>query len=174
MILEDVDRYLGMAQELLDYSKGAISLNLKVIQIGTWLDRLTDHMTEDLAEAKISFSTKIDFARDVIMDEARLRRVVLNVVANPVKAMPQGGNLMIATGESDGSLWLTVSDTGPGIPLATAQGCSSHSLLPSGIPRRGWAWPSPRKWLMGMAAKSASTPAHPVRLTDRDKGRFSR
>jgi len=121
MILEDVDRYLGMAQELLDYSKGAINLNLKVVQIGTWLDRLTDHMAEDLAEADITFSTNIDFARDVIMDEARLRRVVLNLVANAVKAMPQGGNLTISTGEVAGEngdgWWLTVADTGPGIPL---------------------------------------------------------
>lgn len=121
MILEDVDRYLGMAQELLDYSKGAISLNLKVVQIGTWLDRLTDHMAEDLAEANITFSTDVNFARDVIMDEARLRRVVLNLVANAVKAMPQGGELTMATeeagGENGGRWQLTVADTGPGIPL---------------------------------------------------------
>jgi signal transduction histidine kinase len=121
MILEDVDRYLGMAQELLDYSKGAISLNLKVVQIGAWLDRLTDHMPDDLAEASIKFSTNVNFARDVIMDEARVRRVVLNLVANAVKAMPQGGELTIATeeasGETGGHWQLTVADTGPGIPL---------------------------------------------------------
>jgi len=116
MILEDVDRYLGMAQELMDYSKGEISLNLRVVQIGTWLDRLTDHMAEDLAEANIGFYMNVNFARDVIMDEARLRRAVLNLVANGVKSMPQGGELTIATEESDSGWRLSVADTGPGIP----------------------------------------------------------
>ena len=116
MILEDVDRYLGMAQELMDYSKGDISLNLRVVQIGTWLKRLIDHMEDDLAEANIGFSTNIDFARDVIMDEARVRRAVLNLVANAVKTMPQGGELTISTEEADGRWRLSVADTGPGIP----------------------------------------------------------
>jgi signal transduction histidine kinase len=115
-----VDRYLGMAQELLDYSKGAISLNLNVVQIGACLDRLTDHMADYLAEANIRFSMNLNFARDVIMDEARVRRVVLNLVANAVKAMPQGGELTIATeeagGETGGRWQLTVADTGPGVP----------------------------------------------------------
>jgi K+-sensing histidine kinase KdpD len=35
MIFEDVDRYLSLAQELLDYSKGDIKLNFKVVQLGT-------------------------------------------------------------------------------------------------------------------------------------------
>ena len=116
MILEDVDRYLGMAQELMDYSKGDFSLNLRVVQIGTWLKRLIDHMEDDLAEANIGFSTNIDFARDVIMDEARVRRAVLNLVANAVKTMPQGGELTISTEEADGRWRLSVADTGPGIP----------------------------------------------------------
>ena len=117
MILEDVDLYLGMAQELLDYSKGAISLNLKVVNLGAWLDRLTGHMTENLSEADIRLSLELDFARDVIMDEARVRRAVLNLMGNAVNAMPQGGELTIATGETGGRWRLSVADTGPGIPL---------------------------------------------------------
>ena len=116
MILEDVDLYLGMAQELLDYSQGAIKLNLKVVHLGTWLDRLMDHMTDTLAESNIRFSKELNFDRDVIMDEARMRRAVLNLVSNAVNAMPQGGELTIATEEAEGRWRLSVTDTGPGIP----------------------------------------------------------
>jgi len=115
MILEDVDRYLGMAQELLDNSKGTISLNFKIVQLGTWLDRLTQHMSDDLDEANIQFSQILHFDRDVIMDEARVRRAVLNLVANAVNAMPEGGELTIATDETDGRWRLSDSDTGSGI-----------------------------------------------------------
>ncbi len=116
MILEDVDLYLGMAQELLDYSQGAIKLNLKVVNLGTWLDRLMDHMTGNLAEADIRFSKELNFDRDVIMDEARMRRAVLNLVSNAVNSMSQGGELTIATEETQGRWRLSVADTGPGIP----------------------------------------------------------
>jgi len=117
MILEEVDLYLGMTQELLDYSKGAISLNFKIVQLGTWLDRLTDHIKEDLGEANIRFSKKLNFVRDVIMDEARIRRAVLNLMTNAVNAMPEGGELTIATDVTEDRWRLSVADTGPGIPL---------------------------------------------------------
>ena len=117
MILEDVDRYLGLAQELLDYSKGDIKLNFKVVQLGAWLDRLTGRMADDLAEANIEFTKELNFDRDVLMDEARVRRAVLNLIANAVNAMPQGGELTIAADEAGGRWRLSVADTGPGIPL---------------------------------------------------------
>ena len=117
MILDDVDLYLGMAQELLDYSQGAIKLNLKVVHLGTWLDRLMDHMTDTLAEANIHFSKELNFDRDVIMDEARVRRAVLNLVSNAVRAMPQGGELTIATEEAEGRWRLSVTDNGRGVAV---------------------------------------------------------
>lgn len=116
MILEDVDHYLGMAQELLDYTRGNIRLNLKIVQLGTWLDRLTGSMEEDLARAEITFIKNANFDRDVIMDEARVRRAVLNLVAKAANSMPDGGELTIATDETEGRWQLSVSDTGPGIP----------------------------------------------------------
>ena len=51
------------------------------------------------------------------MDEARVRRAVLNLIANAVNAMPQGGELAIATDEAGGRWRLSVVDSGPGIPL---------------------------------------------------------
>ena len=115
-ILEDVDYYLGLAQELLDYSKGDISLNFRAVQLSTWLHNLTDHMTENLAEADIRFTMNVNFVRDVIMDEARVRRAVLNLLTNAASAMPRGGELTIVTDETDGLWRLSVTDTGPGIP----------------------------------------------------------
>lgn len=116
MILEDVDHYLGLAQELLDYSKGDISLYFRAVQLSTWLHNLTDHMTENLAEADIRFTMNVNFVRDVIMDEARVRRAVLNLLTNAASDMPRGGELTIVTDETDGLWRLSVTDTGPDIP----------------------------------------------------------
>lgn len=116
MILEDVDHYLGMAQELLDYTRAAISLNFKIVQLGTLLDRLTENMEQDLAQAGIRFTKNINFDRDVIIDEARVRTPVLNLVSKAANSMPDGGELTITTDEADGRWQLSVADTGLGIP----------------------------------------------------------
>jgi len=116
IILENVDRSLNTVQEFLDYSKGAISLNFEIVRLGAWLDRLTDQIKEDLGEANIRFSKDLNFLRDVTMDEARIRKAVLDLVANAVNAMPEGGELTIATDVTDGRWRLSVADTGPGIP----------------------------------------------------------
>jgi signal transduction histidine kinase/ActR/RegA family two-component response regulator len=51
----------------------------------------------------------------ILGDAAELREVVTNLILNAVDAMPQGGMLTVATGQTAGTVWLDVSDTGMGI-----------------------------------------------------------
>ena len=53
----------------------------------------------------------------VLVDERRLRQVVLNLVTNAIKFTPRGGSVVIAATPrpSDGSIELSVTDTGVGM-----------------------------------------------------------
>lgn len=117
MILEDVNRFLSMSQDLLDYSRGAINLDPRPVQSGIWLETLADYIRDGMGAANICLNTAFNFTGEVKMDEARIRRAVLNLVANAVDAMPEGGNLTIASEMTDGTWRLSVTDTGCGIPL---------------------------------------------------------
>ncbi len=39
----------------------------------------------------------------------------MNLLLNAIKAMPDGGGLGIALGQTDGEAWVSISDTGHGI-----------------------------------------------------------
>ena len=49
-------------------------------------------------------------------DHDLLKQAVVNVVANGIEAMKEGGRLRIAAGRSDDACWLSVADQGVGIP----------------------------------------------------------
>jgi len=46
---------------------------------------------------------------------SEIRRLITNLIINAVEAMPSGGTLTLATGQSGDSSWISVADTGVGI-----------------------------------------------------------
>jgi two-component system, sporulation sensor kinase E len=53
---------------------------------------------------------------EVPLDAAQLKQVLVNLVKNALQAMTKGGTLTLATGESSDGVWVSVADTGGGIP----------------------------------------------------------
>jgi two-component system cell cycle sensor histidine kinase/response regulator CckA len=92
-------------------SPEVLDLNCVVARTAGMLKRtLGDHveMSLDLDPA----------ARLVKADRGHLEQVVLNLAINARDAMPNGGRLLIKTAMVAGSVRMTVTDTGCGIPLA--------------------------------------------------------
>jgi PAS domain S-box-containing protein len=53
----------------------------------------------------------------VVADRGKLDQILMNLAVNACDVMPHGGRLTIATGPAEGDrLWLSVEDTGSGIP----------------------------------------------------------
>jgi two-component system, sporulation sensor kinase E len=50
------------------------------------------------------------------LDAAQIQQVLVNLIKNAMQAMTKGGTLTLQTGESSGGVWVSVADTGGGIP----------------------------------------------------------
>ena len=50
------------------------------------------------------------------IDAQQIQQVLVNLIKNAIQAMTKGGTLTIQTGETSDDVWVSVSDTGGGIP----------------------------------------------------------
>jgi signal transduction histidine kinase len=55
-------------------------------------------------------------ARRLRMDAEKMKQVVINLLRNALEAMPGGGRVTLESAARDGSVVLSVRDTGPGLP----------------------------------------------------------
>ena len=50
------------------------------------------------------------------LDTTQMQQVLVNLIKNAMQAMTKGGTLTLQTGENDDEVWVSVGDTGGGIP----------------------------------------------------------
>ena len=53
---------------------------------------------------------------EIPMDPGQIKQVLVNLVKNAMQAMSRGGRLTVQTGAGSEAAWVSISDTGPGIP----------------------------------------------------------
>jgi len=70
-----------------------------------------------LARKGVKIDTDIPFDLPVIADREKIERVLVNLVDNALKYTPENGHIWVQTGQKADSLWLSISDTGPGVPV---------------------------------------------------------
>jgi signal transduction histidine kinase len=52
----------------------------------------------------------------VLLDPAQIKQVLVNLIKNAMQAMTKGGVLSVETGAGHDGVWVSVTDTGSGIP----------------------------------------------------------
>jgi signal transduction histidine kinase len=110
-----VNDMLITTQELLDYTRGSISLKKQPVSIGRVLDELNQQALRFLAGKNIEFVKQIRYDGNLDVDLARFVRVLGHLIKNACEAMPQGGVLRFTSDLVQNEVVLRISDTGSGI-----------------------------------------------------------
>ena len=112
--IEDQAAYISkIVADLQDFSKP-----LKPINQETDLRKLIDNLLLTIAtEENIKIISEIaDNMQKVKIDPDYLKRILTNLIMNAGQAMPNGGRITITAHKEKGNCFITVEDTGEGIP----------------------------------------------------------
>ncbi|MEG4208601.1 ATP-binding protein [Microcoleus sp. S13_B4] len=116
LIQLQVQRMLGMAEEVLEFSRGNYVLHKKPINLIQTLQQFEKLNRVYCEAAKVNLAVRVT---EVIVeaDENKILRVLQNLVGNAVEAFGgRGGRVEIAVTQSEEWAEISIYDNGPGIP----------------------------------------------------------
>ncbi len=115
-MIRQVDRFVNMTQEILDFSRGVSATNFKELEFGDVMDNVLDFIEKDLTKNNVQLVKKTDFKGKIKLDQDKVVRVFYNIASNARDAMPQGGSLTVSTVQDNGFVKIEFTDTGTGMP----------------------------------------------------------
>ena len=101
---------------LYDRTTGSLELDRKPVETATWLKRVLAPWHVSAEEKDLQWNEDIPpDLPPVALDPNRMAQVIENLINNAIKYTPSGGRVNIAAGVKEGSFWIKVADSGPGI-----------------------------------------------------------
>jgi signal transduction histidine kinase len=118
-ILSSGRHLLSLINEILDLSKveaGRMELEVATFDLPLAIDNARTFVRERAVKHGINLDVTVDERLgDFIGDERKIKQILLNLLSNAVKFTPEGGRIGIKARQIDGSVEISVSDTGIGI-----------------------------------------------------------
>jgi signal transduction histidine kinase len=110
---------LSLINDILDLSKieaGRMELELTDFDLPTAIENALMLVRERAGRRSLTLHKSVDVGVGQIRaDERKIRQVVLNLLSNAIKFTPEGGRIEVAAVSKDGSVEVSISDTGVGI-----------------------------------------------------------
>ncbi|HET6629899.1 MAG TPA: response regulator [Woeseiaceae bacterium] len=124
MVKETMERQLGQLVQLVDdlldvarITRGQLQLHLKRVELAAALHQATEMVAPLIETAGLSLEVSApDEPVWLEADPVRLVQVFGNLLINASKFTERGGRIVLGAERQDGSVVVTVSDTGVGIP----------------------------------------------------------
>ena len=113
--VREADRLNRLANELLDYSRGEIRLDVRVVPLDHLFGLVEESMRERLSARGVTFTMNNGVTRPVLLDDEGMGRVLINLCDNARKAMTRGDTLTMTATIEGSEVVITVRDTGRGM-----------------------------------------------------------
>jgi signal transduction histidine kinase len=118
-ILSSGRHLLSLINDILDLAKveaGRVELELAPFSLPAALDGTLTLVRERAGRHGLTLSLAVEGGIDeIVADERKIRQVILNLLSNAVKFTPDGGRVEVRVVPANGSVEISVLDTGIGI-----------------------------------------------------------
>lgn len=115
----EVDRLVQMVEELLELSRiesGEVPMTLGPVDMGAIVSSAAERLRPQAVRQGLVLTVTVPAGLPAVTGDAvRLERAVVNLIQNSLKFTPAGGRVDVEARLDNGSLSVTVSDTGVGI-----------------------------------------------------------
>jgi signal transduction histidine kinase len=114
-------RLLKLINDLLDLSKievGRMQLRMGPVDLARLLEEVVRPWRAVLGRRGVRLDLQLQPSLSLVADQERLEQVALNLVANAVKHVHDGGRLTVGAAGDQGEVWFWVENTGDGIDPA--------------------------------------------------------
>lgn len=115
----EAQRLLGLIDDILDLSRlesGKLVLKLRLIDLGEVVRSTLDTTREHALKRGVTLEAELaEGLPSLVIDEVKMRQVLVNLVVNAVKFSPKGSTVRIRTERDNQHIRLEVTDQGRGI-----------------------------------------------------------
>ena len=111
----ETERINNLASELLDYSRGDIRLEMKIVNLSDFLSALESSVQRRFSSSNIKIIFENNFTDHAVFDYERMMRVMMNLAENARKALGGKGVFSITAQKIENSLQFIVKDSGEGM-----------------------------------------------------------
>jgi signal transduction histidine kinase len=119
LVVAIAQRLSILVTDILDFEKiktNDISLNIKPIELHTAVDSVVEVFRHINKNSQVNLTNRVPIEmRPVMADENRLRQVLYNLIGNALK-FTSNGEISVSAKVDDGSIVISVKDSGLGIP----------------------------------------------------------
>ena len=116
---ENNERLLKMVNNILDISKlesGKIQLYASLVDPKLLTQKVLVFFTSRMAEKRITLHEDLEEGLELYLDQDKFETILINLVSNAFKFTPEGGEIYVQLKEEAQGVFLTVKDSGEGIP----------------------------------------------------------
>ncbi|NOY65555.1 MAG: HAMP domain-containing protein [Nitrospirae bacterium] len=117
--LEESAEILRMLNDLMEISEaevGVMRLNMCQIDLSSLIEDVVELYSYVAEEKGVILETDLQAGIIISADAGRLKQAIANIIDNAIKYTPPGGRVMVKNGQKKGYVFVSIKDTGIGIP----------------------------------------------------------
>lgn len=119
-IVSEIDRLNTLVEDLLDFARleaGRTPLRLEYVDVGNVIEHGASRLQQQIERAGLTIQTDLaDDLPEMALDVGRIEQVLINLIHNAIKFTPAGGMLYLRAWREKNSVYVSLRDTGIGIP----------------------------------------------------------